>query len=250
MVLTYEQLTSTPLHMFQVHKASDEEAFRTPIGSLSIRNLIVLGFFISISWFVWENAMPENAFDNVTGLGDISPATWAAIIGIAAPAAVGLILATAKTAFGTADTILINMIMVLARPPAQKPKQKRAAKASHSKVFGTPIVWRAGADITTSSPEIDGKKAEIITFTEVGEDRLRTLQIYDSSGWLASHKVVKVYQQDTLVEYGRRTSATGEIDIRLRTPAEACEQVISIRDYYTDEVFMETAVKWVRATSR
>ena len=250
--MTYDQLTSTPLHMFPVHKASDEEAFRTPLGSLSIRNLVVLGLFLGISWTVWDNAMPDNvSFDGgLASLQTQPPQVWLAIVGIAAPAVIGLILATVKTAFGTADAVLINMIMVLASPPPKrKAGRARAEKASSSMVFGQAAAWRAseaGGTAAQAAAGSDAGRVVTVKYAAGGDRRPRTIQVYGSGNRLARHVVVKVYQSDKLVEYGRRTSAAGEIDVMFVAPDAPGIQDVTVRDYYANTDLMVFRMRWVQ----
>lgn len=259
-MLTYDELTSTPLNMFQVHRAADEAVLHLPaLGGLSMRNLVILGIFFGIAFLVFEHTLSKITLpDDLSGPGDIPAEFIIAMVGVVAPAATGLILACTKTAFGSADAMLLNAVLMWVRPAAKKQGGGNAAASSSlssaaksgSRAFGAPSIWHSTADSpaakkTASAANPQGSRFSTIIFDEPNEPHVHMLTVM-SGGRLAGAAVVKVYQNDMLIEYGRRTSAAGEIEVELRTPSEPGIHELRVCEYYSGDLLMQGRVRFVR----
>ncbi len=107
------------LLIFRNYSGIEEPAISTPVGFLSIRNIMVFAIFAGVAFGLHKMIMPVSIeFPRDLGLAVI----------VSAPFIAGILLAIIKPQFGSADSILLSLLYMM--------KNKNRKKDIHLKPKG------------------------------------------------------------------------------------------------------------------
>lgn len=202
------------LLIFRNYSGIEEPAFSTPIGFLSIRNILVFVVFGGLAFGIHRLIMPSNIeFPRDLGL----------LVMVLLPFIFGMMLAMIKPQFASADSILLSLLYMMKNQNKKKNIQLKTEKKEKkkSKVLGFGILLKkekvAEEDIVQE-----------ILCADLDELKSMRIQISYDDGNYVSDKLVKCYIDDNLLDT-IKTTFDGWIIIKIR-PENIGKQYLVIRD--------------------
>ena len=219
--------------IFRDYSGWEEPALSTPFGFWSLRNLAVLAVFVCLAGVLYSVVVPESMSIE---------RDWVLVSVALSPLALGIMLASLNTPFGTSDTIIIALLMVVisnlgSASAAGKKKQEkvvrgRSRKKSKSEVLG----WARHLEQIKPDAESDSEPLEI-TCADLDELKSIRVTIYGGDGYAYGNRTVRCYLDDELIEV-MRTTTDGSLVLHVR-PERAGSRMLTVR---TDDVPEEQSV--------
>ncbi len=200
------------LLIFRNYSGIEEPAFSSPIGYISIRNIIVFTIFGGITLALHKLIMP----DNVEISRDIIQVSIVLI-----PVIIGLVLVMIKPQFGTADSILLSLVYI----SQNKNKKDRIKLKSKQKSKSTVLGF---AKSIKKEKVADSDIVKEIVCSDLDELKSIKIELQSGDGEMLADKLVKCYIDDVLTETVK-TSLDGVVVIKVRPERIGRKQMI-IRD--------------------
>jgi|APSaa5957512535_1039671.scaffolds.fasta_scaffold02143_8 hypothetical protein len=202
------------LLIFRNYSGMEEPAVSTPLGFLSIRNILVFAVFGGLAFGIHRLIMPSNIeFPRDLGL----------LIIVLLPLVFGMMLAMIKPQFGSADSILLSFVYMMKNQNKKKNIQlktnKKEKKKSQVLGFATNLKKEkvSESDITQ----------EIIC-ADLDELKSMRIQISHDDGTYVSDNLVKCYIDENLIDT-IKTTFDGWVIIKIR-PENIGKKQLVIRD--------------------
>lgn len=215
--------------IFRSYSGWEEPALTTPFGFMSLRNLIVLGCFGMLTGLLYWWVVPDNL--------DVKR-DWMSVCVALSPLGVGLLLSSVKPPFGTADSVLLALISLVAqrRPSASVTPKKHRKKTNRKKslVLGFPRKVTAARST---------EKIQEIACSDLDELKSIRVTLHAGDGSLLATKLVRCYLDDDLIDT-LRTSAEGALVLHVRPEREG-GRTLSIRDG-SGKVLLRRQLQFVR----
>ncbi len=225
--------------IFRDYSGWEEPALTTPFGFMSLRNVAVLGVFGLVSAALYWSVVP----DNVEITRD-----WASVCMALLPLGVGAALGIIKTPYGTADVVLLSILLLLAASLRTKTngggwtqrmrKRRRKAEArKKSRVLGFPR--RLDVDAAQKADYI-----REISCADLDELKSIRVTIHGGDGAVLGNRLVRCYLDDELVD-ALRTSAEGALVLHVRPEREG-SRILTIREHAGGAVLLRRTLRFVR----
>ncbi|MDE0266394.1 MAG: hypothetical protein OXK17_05145 [Thaumarchaeota archaeon] len=208
--------------LFRDYTGWEEPALSTPFGFWSLRNMIVLGIFGMVSGALYWSIVPDDL-----NMDD----DWLLMCIALSPLAIGVLLGAANTPVGTADSVIVALLVLMARSLAAgnaggggRSRSGRSRKRKKSQVLGFPR--RLPPPLGAVSE--DDRPLEVIC-TDLDELKSIRITIYGSNGLHYANRIVSCYLDDELVD-SVRTSPDGSLVLNLRPEREGSRRLV-VREY-------------------
>ena len=209
--------------LFRDYSGWEEPALSTPFGFMSLRNLAVLGLFGMLSYVLYATLLPENL-----SIGR----DYIMLLVSLAPLAAGLVIGIIKTPYGTADTLIISLIVMMlynhSRSTSHDSRQK-GHKRQKSRVLGFARMLRA------DTPQ--GDRIHEIICADLDELKSIRITIHAADGSLMANRLVKCYMDDILVE-SIHTGSDGSLVLHVRPEREG-GRMLTVRDHKNDRIMLK-----------
>lgn len=210
------------LLIFRNYSGIEEPAFSTPVGFLSIRNILVFVVFGGLAFGIHRLIMPNNIeFPRDLGLLAI----------VLFPFIFGMMLAMIKPQFGSADSILLSFIYMMKNQNKKKnihlKKDKKEKKKSTVLGFGKTLKKEKVSDVDI---------VQEIFCADLDELKSMRIQISYDDGNYVSDKLVKCYIDENLIDT-IKTTFDGWLIIKIR-PENIGKKHLVIRDE-NDAIILE-----------
>ena len=217
--------------IFRDYSGWEEPALSTPFGFWSLRNLIVLGIFAMVSGGLYSTIIPD-ALD--------FGRDWMLVCAALTPLAIGVIFGIARTPLGSADAVLIALLLLAYRSFSEQKSGGPGGTSSvgagggsrrkrkKSQVLGFPRNLPPPRGVVSA----DDTPLEI-TCTDLDELKSIRVTIYSGDGTTYDNGLVSCYLDDELLDVVR-TSAGGELVLNIRPEREGGRRLL-IREHVGDD---------------
>ncbi|MCJ8307359.1 MAG: hypothetical protein HRU07_09955 [Nitrosopumilus sp.] len=204
-------MDSIDLLMFRNYSGIDEPAISSPLGYLSIRNIIVFAIFGVIALGLNKLIMPVQF--NIQE-------HFIQFIIVVIPVFIGLIMVMIKPQFGSADSILLSWIYISQNKNKKSKINMRAKdkRKKHSSVLGF-VKTLQKKDVT------DSDIAKEIFCHDFDELKGIKVTLHSGDGELMADKLVKCYI-DGFWKDTTKTSLDGVIIIKIRPEREGKKKLV------------------------
>ena len=210
------------LLLFRNYPGIDEPVISGGFGNLSIRNLIVLSIFGSITFTLYKLLIPINF--------SIQDNPLLFIITII-PVIIGLSLTIVKPQFGSADSIILSLIYISQKNKKAKQKvnvsKKSKAKKSTVLRFGKILVPQKVSEQNT---------IQEIVCSDFDELKAMKIKLTKNDGSVFKDQLVKCYIENDLIDT-LKTSLDGILLVKIKPENEGKKKlVIKTND---DQIILE-----------
>ena len=219
--------------IFRDYSGWEEPALTTPFGFMSLRNIVVLGVFGMMAAVAYWATIPDNM--------DVGR-DWMAVCAALSPLGIGLAFCVIKTQVGTADAVLLSVLVMLAREAGAKKRTKgrlQEKKRKRSKVLGFP------RRLPVEAPKKD--RIQEIICADMDELKSIRVTIYGGDGTVLGNRLVRCYLDDELVDT-LRTSAEGSLVLHVRPEREGGRTLVVRGD--KEGILMRKPLQFVHSKAR
>ncbi len=189
------------LLIFRNYSGIEEPAISTPVGFLSIRNIMVFAIFAGIAFGLHKMIMPISIeFPRDFGLAVI----------VSVPFIAGILLAIIKPQFGSADSILLSIFYMLKNKNKGNDIHLKAKRKDKKKS----TVLGFGKTLKKAKV-VDADIEHEILCADLDELKSMRVQISYNDGSHVADKLVRCYIDDVLTD-AIRTTFDGWVIIKIR----------------------------------
>lgn len=241
--------------IFRDFSSLEEPALMTPLGFMSLRNILVIAVFGIMTATLYHTIVPENM--RVT-------ADWPVLCIVFVPLLIGVILAVTKTPFGSSDAVLLCIMTLavrrLAARQAGKKKKTGQKKMTRepSELLGLPHDILQVA--MSASGKAAGKTTAAADMAAISEytreimcsdlDELKSIRItiHAGDGSIMADTLVRCYLDDEMFDT-LRTSAEGVIILHVRPEHEGGRTLTITTDNDDQAVILRRRLQFVQRRS-
>lgn len=215
--------------IFRDYTGWEEPALSTPFGFWSLRGIAVLGVFGMLAAALYWSIVPDDL--------DIQR-DWLSVCISLSPLGIGAILGSVKPPVGTADSLLIALVVLACRSLSAGGTggARRGAaggksayrKRKRSQVLGFPRQLPPPRGAVSA----DERPLEV-TCTDLDEPKSIRMTIHGGDGTRYGNRLVSCYIDDELLDV-LRTAPDGSAVLNVRPEREGARRLI-IREYVSDD---------------